>query len=272
MNKLPRPQITLASAISWGIVSCTICPLPVWAQSSGATSNKNPSNSSMRQQPPQQPQQRSPDFSGEGRPGRRAGGGSRSPCPPIDLPLTALIPVSNLGKTVAERPTFWFYVPYSSQQAPAGEFVLQSEQGDDIYRTPLTLPKTPGLVSFSTPPAAAPLEINKSYRWYFKLYCEPQKASAPVFVEGWVQRVKPTPTIESQLRSATAQEYVVYAANGIWYDALAHLAQLRLNYSANARLDLEWASLLSAKGVGLEQFSEVPMVGSVLIDQPLVSD
>ena len=183
------------------------------------------------------------------------------------------MPESNLGKTVAERPTFWFYVPYSSQQAPAGEFVLESEQGNNIiYRTLFTLPKTPGFVSFSTPPAAAPLEVNKSYRWYFKLYCEPLKASAPVFVEGWVQRVELSPTLESQLRSATAQEYRVYAANGIWYDALAHLAQLRLNYSANARLDLEWASLLGAKGVSLEQFSKVPMVGSVSIEQSIVSD
>jgi len=175
------------------------------------------------------------------------------------------MPVINLGKTVAERPTFWFYVPYSAQQAPAGEFVLQSEQGNDIYRTPLTLPKTPGFVSFSTPSTAAPLEVNKSYRWYFKLYCEPQKASAPVFVDGWVQRVELTPTLESQLRSAKAGDYAVYATNGIWYDALARLAQLRLTNPANARLDEEWASLLGAKGVGLSQFSKVPIVGSVIL-------
>lgn len=263
--KLPR-SITLVNAITLTCVSVTCYLLPAEAQSV-ETVNKNPSNRQMRLlAPPQSNHQKSPDFSGDGRPGRRAGGGSRSPCPSIAPPLTALMPATNWGKTVAERPTFWFYVPYSSQQAPAGEFVLQSEQGNDIYRIPFTLPETPGFVNFSTPHSAAPLEINKSYRWYFKLYCEPQKASAPVFVDGWVQRVQLTPTLESQLRSTT-QDYAVYAANGIWYDAIAHLAELRVTNPANARLDQEWASLLGAKGVGLEQFSKVPMVGSAILDQ-----
>lgn len=258
MLKLPQPQIRLVSAISWVIVSSISYPLPVEAQSAAST-NQSLSNSSGHQQLPQQP---SPDFSGEGRPGRRAGGGSRSPCPAIEPSLTALMPVTNLGKTVAERPTFWFYVPYSSQQAPAGEFVLQGEEGNDIYRTPLTLPQTPGFVSFSTPPTAAPLEVNQSYRWYFKLYCQPQLASAPVFVDGWVQRVALIPELESQLRSATAQDYAVYAAHGIWYDALADLAELRLTNPANTELEQEWAKLLGAKGVGLAQLRREPMAGS----------
>lgn len=177
------------------------------------------------------------------------------------------MPVTNWGKTVAKRPTFLFYVPYSPQAAPAGEFVLQEEGGNDVYRTPFTLPKTPGFVSFSTPPKEAPLEINKLYRWYFKLYCESQKLSTPVFVEGWVQRVEPTPQLESQLQAAKAQEYVVYAANGIWYDAVAHLAQLRLTNPLNARLNDDWANLLSSKGVGLERLNQESIVGSAILDQ-----
>lgn len=258
MLELPRLQITLVSAISWVIVSFIFHSLPVEAQSA-ASNNQGSSNSSGRQQLPQQP---SPDFSGEGRPGRRSGGGSRSPCPAIEPSLTALMPATNLGKTVAERPTFWFYVPYSSQQAPAGEFVLQGKGGNDLYRTRLTLPQTPGFVSFSTPPTAAPLEVNQSYRWYFKLYCQSQPASAPVFVDGWVQRVELTPELESQLRSAKAQDYAIYAANGIWYDALAHLAELRLSNPANTRLEQEWAKLLGARGIGLAQLRREPIAGS----------
>lgn len=269
--KLARPSITLTCALTWAVVSFTSYPSRVWAQSSRPI-NKNPGNAKVRSQPPPQPQQESPDFSGYGRPGRRAGGGSRSPCPPIEPPLTALMPVTNWGKTVAERPTFWFYVPYSPQAAPAGEFVLQEEGGNDVYRTPFTLPKTPGFVSFSTPSTEAPLEINKSYRWYFKLYCEPQKASAPVFVEGWVQRVALTPELESQLRSAKAREYGVYAANGIWYDAVASLAQLRLINPLNSRLDNDWANLLGSRGVGLERLNQESIVGSAILDQRLSAD
>lgn len=210
--------------------------------------------------------QASPDFSGDGRPGDRTGGGSRTPCPRINAPFTtALIPMNNLGKTVAERPTFWFYVPYSPQAASAGEFVLQEENGNEVYRTAFTLPATPGFVSFSTPLAVEPLKVNKSYRWYFKLYCEEQISSTPVFVEGWVQRVERTPALERQLLAAESREDIVYAANGIWYDALNYLAQLRLNNPSNSMLADEWTNLLNAKGVGLAEFSPVPIVGEVIL-------
>lgn len=210
--------------------------------------------------------QSSPDFSGDGRPGDRTGGGSRTPCPRINAPFTtALIPMNNLGKTVAERPTFWFYVPYSPQAAPAGEFVLQAENGKEVYRTAFTLPATPGFVSFSTPLAVEPLKINKSYHWYFKLYCEGQRLSTPVFVEGWVQRVEKTSALKRQLQAARAREDIVYADNGLWYDALNYLAQLRLNNPSNSRVASDWASLLSAKGVGLAQFSQGSIVGEVIL-------
>ena len=266
--KLPRAPITLVSAITLALISCTNYLLPVGAQSARPV-NKTPSSGRVRFTPPPKPKQKSPDFSGHGRPGRRAGGGSRSPCPAKDPPLTALMPVTNWGKTVASNPTFWFYVPYSPQEVHSGEFVLQESEGNDIYRTPFTLPKTPGFVSFSIPHTQAPLKINKLYRWYFKLYCEPQKSSAPVFVEGWVQRVALTSELESQLQAAKLREYTVYADNGIWYDAVASLAELSRTNPANPRLDQDWADLLSLRGVGLEKIQQEPIIGQV-IPFPLV--
>lgn len=258
-----NPQIltTLASATTWALVVTSYLS-PVGAQSA------RPKTSSSGQVSLSSLLNQNPDFSGDGRPGRRAGGGSRSPCPLIDPPLTALVPASNWGKTVAKRPTFWFYVPYSPQEAPTGEFVLQEEKGNDLYRTSFTLPKTPGFVSFSTPPTVVPLEIDKSYRWYLKLYCQRQKSSAPVFVEGWVQRVE-SPDLESQLQAAKPREYVVYISNGLWYDALARLAELRLANPSNSRFDDDWAKLLGARGVGLEQLSRAPIVGRAIL-LPLV--
>ncbi|MDV2997283.1 MAG: hypothetical protein N4J56_006988 [Chroococcidiopsis sp. SAG 2025] len=253
LKKLPQLPIAIAIAITWIFVGYSNYPWQVWAQSDRAIDNVSTSKRAKQQ----------PDFSGYGRPGRRTGGGSRSPCSPIDPPLTALIPETNWGNTVAERPSFWFYVPYSPQQAQSGEFVLQTERGEDVYRVPITLPQTPGVVSLSIPSTEKPLEIDRWYRWYFKLYCT-QQVSAPIFVEGWVRRVALTPTLKNQLLSAKARDYNVYAANGIWYDAIAYLAQLRLN-SASAQLDYEWADLLNAKGVGLEQLQQQPIVGNAVL-------
>jgi hypothetical protein len=202
--------------------------------------------------------QEEPDFSSTGRPGRQTSGESRSNCPATSLPLTALMPTSNWGKTVSERPTFWFYVPYSPQEAPVGEFVLQDEARQDIYRIPFTLPKTPGFVSFSLPSERSPLAINQWYRWYFKLYCDRQQSSSPTFVQGWVQRVALTPELENQL-----QEDIIYAAQQVWYDAIAHLARRRLANPTDTQLENNWNRLLKAKGVNIELPNSEPIVGNV---------
>lgn len=279
MNLLSSP-IKLVSAMTLALIGFTSDLSPVKAQSTKPV-NKTPNSGQERLNPPPQSNQTKPsqpnqtkpppqsnqklsDFSAYGRPGRRVGGGSRSPCPTIDPPLTALMPVTNWGRTIAERPTFWFYVPYSPQQAPAGEFVLQEEKGNDVYRTSFTLPKTPGFVSFNIPPQAAPLEINKWYHWYFKLYCKPQTSSTPVFVEGWVQRVEQTPELERQLKVAELPDYTIYATNGVWFDALARLAELRLTNALNPKLEDDWANLLGARGVGLEQLRQEPIIGQVM--------
>lgn len=222
--------------------------------------NNIPDSKPRRQ--PQRQQQEKIDFSSYGRPGNRAGGGSRSPCSSTSIPLTALMPVSNWGKTVAATPTFWFYVPYSPDEARSGEFVLQDEKYNDIYRTPFSLPPTPGFVSLTVQSPEASLQPDKWYFWSFKLYCG-EKSSTPVFVEGWVQRVALTRELETQLKASTREDYAVYSANDIWYDAVDRLARLRLVDPQNVLLSGEWVELLESRGVGLNQLTQESVVGEV---------
>lgn len=257
-----------AYATTWGLISfITYYSLPVWAQSSRLVNNEV-------QQPlaPLQFAQQDDsniDFSGEGRSGNREGGaGRRGNCPVTEFPLTALMPISNWGTTVAEHPTFWFYVPYTSEQAPIGEFVLQDKEGrEDIYRVPFTLPQTPGFVSFSVPPTKDSLEVGKSYRWYFNLYCDRYRSTSPAFVQGWVQREALTPALDEQLKAAKLRQDKVYVANRIWFDAIAHLANLRLSNSTDASLNRDWNKLLGAKGVDLKLPNQAAMVGSSIGSQ-----
>ncbi|MGA9380518.1 MAG: DUF928 domain-containing protein [Phormidium sp.] len=209
--------------------------------------------------------QKGSGFEDDGRSGDRDGGGSRGNCPAIKPSLTALIPISNFGTTLAERPTFWFYVPYSNQQVTSGEFVLQNRERNDIIRIPFKLPNQPGYVSFTIPPTAPSLEVNKDYRWYFNVYCDPKKTSSPMTVEGWIQRIPITPEIQSQINANQSQKYVVYERNGIWFDAIADLAELRMKNPNNSTLSDAWNRLFQAKGVKLELPNQVP-VGSVIID------
>lgn len=230
------------SALLLGLVSLIVVPSSGLANYSDSN-NLNPLTATKPQQP---------DFSGTGRPGRQTAGESRGSCPPTNIPLTALMPNTNLGKTVSDRPTFWFYVPYTSQQASKGEFVIQDEARNDIARIPLSLAKTPGFISFTVPETAAHLKTDQWYRWYFKLYCQKNQSDSAVFVHGWVQRIALTPTLETQVKAATPREDAVYAANKIWYDALAHLGNLRSLAPTDTTLKQDWDNLLKAKGVELE--------------------
>jgi hypothetical protein len=180
-------------------------------------------------------------------------------------PLTALVPATEQplgqeqratyvwGKTVAEYPTFWFYVPYSRASLRSLEFVLQADD-NDVYRTPIKLPEIPGVVSLQLPSTLMPLKIGKLYHWFFKtkVGCDAQKPSdVEDYVEGWVQRVSLSPTLARQLEVATPQQRLrIYAANGIWYEALTTLGKLRLAAPKDATLNAHWAELLQSVGLG----------------------
>lgn len=247
----------LALSVIWVLMNLASHPLPGMAQSATLV---NPISSLLIKQN----QEENTDFSGEGRPGHRTGGGSRSSCPDQDIPLTALIPVTNWAKTVSAHPTLWFYIPYSAEQVPVGEFVLQEEDGNDIYRTGFRLPQTPGFISVSLEPKQPPLKINQWYRWYFKLYCGQDESSPPIFVEGWVQRVELTPALEHHLQQAKSREYTVYAENLIWYDAIDNLAKLRLIHPSNDTFNQDWNNLFKLAEFDLEQIPEAPIVGSII--------
>ncbi len=201
--------------------------------------------------------------------GRRQGGARRNGCPDLKQPVTALVPgeetvtesVPFLAWTVSEYPTFWVYLPELPTQVRLGEFVFQDERGKNIYRTSLTLPEKSGIISISLPqnPQYA-LKQDNLYQWYFKVYCgNTQNTSNYYYVQAWVQRVALTPNLESQLRTAKSEEYIAYAVNQIWQDALTNLAQRRAN-SASSVLAQDWNHLL--KAVGLEEFAGVAIVQS----------
>ena len=208
-----------------------------------------------------------PSLPPTGVPGHPFGTGSRcTECPTVTLPLTALVPEKNLGnqgkavwaRTVDEHPTFWFYVPYSPASLHHVEFVLQDGE-DDVYRTLVTLPQTPGIVSLRLPSTLKPLEVDRNYHWFLKTYFAPQKISALEYVDGWVQRVSLSPTVINRLKATTPQERIaIYADNGIWYDALTTLAQLRLAHPEDATLRVEWGDLLQS--TNLTDIASKPLV------------
>lgn len=194
------------------------------------------------------------------RPPDRKPSGTRGPCEDTaGLPFTPFLPPNSpdfLVSTITDRPTLWFYVPYSSKSVSYGTFSLEDVEGNRIYKMDFKLPETPGIVSVNLPQEQKPLEINKTYRWYFRLYCSSQNSSGSnsVFHQGLVKRVD-RGNLDAQLQAATIENRAaIYITNQLWYD-MPDLAQIRSRPN-------DWANIL--KAMELEELKEEKIVGPVL--------
>ncbi|MGF1675310.1 MAG: DUF928 domain-containing protein [Rivularia sp. (in: cyanobacteria)] len=198
--------------------------------------------------------------SNRGRPTKRRGMGSRNDCHVTNIPLTALIPENEVGKVMEANPTFWLFIPYQASKIPInGEFVLQDEAHNNVYQTDLSIDQGEGIYSISLPLEKS-LKTDKTYQWYFKLYCKPDKSSNPIYVRGWVERVAIEPLQQKQLIATYSpeQRFAFYVQNDIWYSALTELAQLKKANPDNRILAKYWLQLLN--NIGLKELSNKPII------------
>lgn len=191
----------------------------------------------------------------DGRPDDTAGGASRdsgrcSQDPVANRPsITPLMPMVNHGFTVAEHPTLFVYIPPTS--AKTIFFSLKDEKEDYYYQTTISRPKQAGIVSFKLPADAPPLEVGKRYQWSFVTICGERLAVDDPRVEGHIERVALNSDQLTQLKNLSLLERAaLYGADGIWYDTLSSLAELRRLQPNNTTLATTWENLL--KSVGLE--------------------
>jgi Domain of Unknown Function (DUF928) len=192
-------------------------------------------------------------------PGGRVRGGAKrgevAACPPTKLDLTALVPfteepnsvINVWAQTMVERPSWFFYVPYTKDLPYTAEFVLQDQDSNEIYQKAIALPDKTGVIRVSLPSTAPALAVGKQYHWFFTINCDKQKNSPPTFVEGVIQRVELNPATVAELQTTEPlKRYAIYAQKGIWYEALATLAELLQKNPQDAALNAEWRSLLGS--------------------------
>jgi hypothetical protein len=195
-------------------------------------------------------------------PGNRQGGTHRGEACPKDLSIIPLIPKSHDGLTLGESPTFFAYVSPSATQV---EFNLQAndQEGTQVYKTTFKVDK-PGIVEVSIPAIGdgkKSLEIGQRYEWSFSVVCDDKDPSGNYFVDGIVQRIEPQETLKNDLANPDPMtRAIAYAKNGIWYETLATLAQMRRLAPDDSGLRAEWTQLLQSQG--LESIADQPLVQS----------
>ena len=241
--KLNLQSLTLAWAIAFSMSSTVL------AQGrSPSVSLRIPGQWSNRE---------STDFSGDGRPRRTAGGASRGECRvKNNSSLTALIPDTPVVLTIAESPTFWFYIPYTLTSENSVEFVLKDDHNNYVYKTQFSERETsPGIVNLRLP-SRITLEAERNYDWYLLIYCDPQNQDKFVYVNGSVRRVERSSLNSSSKLPSPEERLNFYVAEGLWYDAITNLAEKMSAAPQDNGTRNNWVTLL--RSVGLENLASEP--------------
>jgi len=176
----------------------------------------------------------------------RSSGCDQSAC------LIALVPdlqvtTSPVPQTISERPTIYFLSPKVDSPVT---FVLSEDYGlskpsKRIYRKNFPLKNEAGVIAFKLPDDAPILEIGKTYKLRFDIN-DSLYSSKTVY--GYMQRVLPSQKLVDQLNKTSnpIDRAVLFAQEGIWFEALQALAEAQLPVPKKAEIIDEWTALLKS--------------------------
>jgi hypothetical protein len=194
-------------------------------------------------------------------PGQTVGGASRGGQCPLDvgpnLPFTPLLPVGSPALTMKTHPSFMVYLPETSATQALLSVKDAAENYD--YQAIMPISDRSGIVSLTIPDDAPALEVNHEYQWSLVLMCDNQLRPDSPVIQGDVMRVATSGYLTDKLAQANLLESAaLYGEEGIWYDALTSMAQLKTAHPEDQDLAVNWQNLLSS--VGLDQIARAEFV------------
>ncbi|MEH2285140.1 MAG: DUF928 domain-containing protein [Nostoc sp.] len=137
------------------------------------------------------------------------------------------------SKTIEEKPTLWFYIPYKYDEQSQLEYAKLALIDEDkhLVEKPIyfKLPKKPAIAQVRLPISLAK---GKAYQWFFSVLCDENRPSRNPSVTGWIERVEQN----NRKFVESSQAYIYYARLGLWYDGFTRLAkvyQLTKNQNQN---------------------------------------
>jgi hypothetical protein len=154
--------------------------------------------------------------------------------------------------TVSERPTFFFYVPKITGM---GKFTLYEDLSTEpkkIYSTAFPVDVAGGIISITLPTSVPALQSDRTYQWKLIL----SNGSNDLEATGIFRRVQlDRKVIDEIAKSETIERAAIYAKNGIWFESIKTLLELK---ETNKEALNEWLELL--KSVDLVKIAENRLV------------
>jgi hypothetical protein len=175
----------------------------------------------------------------------RKGGGHRGS-------LLVLAP-DHPGQTVQGAPTLYWYTAQAIQAPASAILTIQDMAGGPVSDIALQLPIQTGIQRVRLADHGVHLVPGALYKWTVTFFPASQNRFVREKSYGRLKCVAPSDTLEAQLRQARPADVPgIYAAAGLWYDAMAALSE-RLEAAPHDTALLEqWGSLLEQGGLKKE--------------------
>lgn len=178
-----------------------------------------------------------------GAPVTRVGGASRGD--QRGLTLSVLAP-EHTGLTSAAQPTLYWFV--SGPVTQPIEFTLVDPRSPrPLVEATLPAPTGSGVQAL---PLTRQLQIGVEYQWFISVVADPDQRARDIIAGGGVRRVTPDSALTARLGQTPRREWpALYAAAGLWYDALAALAAAIEAAPGDRQLRRQRADLLEQVGL-----------------------
>ncbi|MCG8363601.1 MAG: DUF928 domain-containing protein [Pseudanabaenales cyanobacterium] len=191
----------------------------------------------------------------DGAPEYTAGGASRGRCPGEVAYATPLTRNSHYGLTASTRPSIFLHIPQTTVQEVF--FSLKDEDNNHLFQTRFAIPSNSGVVRFDLPDTAPELSPDTEYKWSFVLLCNNRLRPDSPRIEGWVQFKQDPNLMEQAAAMDFLERAILYGEQGIWFDTLTALAELR---QLQTQEPTTWTEFLES--AGLTAIATEPLVGA----------
>ena len=184
-----------------------------------------------------------------GAPASRIGGGSRG-MDGADWTVRVLAP-RHTGLTNRPSPSLYWYTSKSVSGRQMEVTIIKRDALDPILETRLPGRMAMGIQRLDLSRWGIELETGAEYEWFVSVVRKSGQRSSDIIAGGTIQRVAPDPRVQVRLSGSSARAMIlIYAAQGIWYDAIDTLNRLIEKSPEDDALRDQLASLL--RQVGLE--------------------
>lgn len=181
-----------------------------------------------------------------GAPARRVGGGTRGA--EQSLPSLAVLAPDHVGHTVSMQPALYWYL--SKPTAVRIELTLVDENATDPVLERTVTDASPGIHRLNLADYAVALKLGEEYQWSVSLIPDPRERSNDIVATTALRRVAIPPALQSGAAGIRREDLpALYAAEGIWFDAVAVISELIAANPADAKLREQRAALLDQAGL-----------------------